>query len=169
MRLLNLFPALLAILVGALAAPVHSAGMPAPVGPVVLNVSGLVANRNADGGARFDMAMLQALPVTELVTVTSWTEGQTRFEGVLLRDLMAAVGAEGRVLRAVALNDYAVDIPADDAVYDVLVAYRMNGAAMSVRDKGPLWIIYPVSQHPDLAGPGTDGKMIWQLRDIIVQ
>ncbi len=89
---------------------------------------------------------------------------------VVLRDLLAVVGAQGGTLHAVAINDYAVELPAADAQdYDVLVAYRMNGAAMSVRDKGPLWVIYPISQHPELEGPDTDAKMIWQLRELTVQ
>jgi hypothetical protein len=45
----------------------------------------------------------------------------------------------------------------------------MNGAPMSVRDKGPLWIVYPMDDHDGLKTPETEAKMIWQLRDIAVQ
>lgn len=151
-------------------APAAGGDLPAPTGEVVLRVSGQIARANDDRGALFDLASLLSLPAARLVTSTAWTEEPVSFSGVLLRDLLAAVAAKGRVLHATAINDYAVDIPVDDAAsYDVLVAYRMNGRAMSVRDKGPLWIIYPVDQHPELAGPDTEAKMIWQLRELAVQ
>jgi hypothetical protein len=161
---------ILAILAAILATPPASAAaLPALRGAVVLELRGAITETNDGRSARFDIAGLQSLPLAEINTVTPWTEGETRFEGVLLRDLLAAVGAQGSRLHAVALNDYAVDIPVADASLDVLVAYRMDGQALSVRDKGPLWIIYPLSQHPGIAGPDTEGKMIWQLRTLIVQ
>lgn len=144
--------------------------LPAPAGDVILRVTGHIANQNDGTDALFDLDGLESLPHAQVVTSTPWTEGQTVFDGVLLRDLLAAVGAAGGSLRAVAINDYAVEIPAEDAtVYDVIVAYEMNGEPMSVRDKGPLWIVYPMDDHDELKTPETEAKMIWQLRDISVQ
>lgn len=156
--------------IGPLARPAAAGALQPPTGDVVLRVSGSIANTTDGDAALFDMAALESLPATAVVTTTAWTEGETEFEGVLLRDLLAAVGAEGNSLHAIAINDYAIDIPAGDArAYDVLIAYRMNGAPMSVRDKGPLWIIYPISQHTELEGPETEAKMIWQLRELEVR
>lgn len=167
-RLVRSAIALVGLLV--LAGPAQADALPAPAGDVILRVTGNIANGNDGSGALFDLDGLETLPHTQVVTSTPWTEGQTVFDGVLLRDLLAAVGATGENLRAVAINDYAVDIPAEDAVaYDVIVAYQMNGAPMSVRDKGPLWIVYPMDDHDGLKTPETEAKMIWQLRDIAVQ
>jgi hypothetical protein len=53
-------------------------------------------------------------------------------------------------LRAKAINDYAIDIPLSDAVQGgPIVAYRLDGDTMSVRDKGPLWIVYPYDANAD--------------------
>ena len=50
---------------------------------------------------------------------------------------MAAVRAEGRQLRATALNDDRVVIPFEDAQrHDVIIATRNNGVPMAVRDTG---------------------------------
>lgn len=153
-----------------LAGSAQAESLPAPAGDVVLRISGNIANQNDGADAVFDLDGLAALPHAQVVTSTPWTEGRTVFDGVLLRDLLAAVGATGGTLRAIAINDYAVDIPADDAAaYDVIVAYQMNGEPMPVRDKGPLWIIYPMDDHAELRTPETEAKMIWQLRDIAVQ
>lgn len=48
----------------------------------------------------------------------------------------------------------------------VVLALRQNGAPMSVRDKGPIWIIYPnPNPGPEaaLASPHND-KSVWMTR-----
>ncbi len=124
----------------------------------------------ADRTVTLDRADLAALPRTTVVTATPWTAGETRFEGVLLRDLLGELGLPAGDVVARALNDYEATIPAADiAGYDVLVADRLDGEAMSIREKGPLWIIYPLDAHPELAGPDTEAKMVWQLFRLTVQ
>lgn len=136
-RLVVLWLALSTVICAAVG-PSSAGALPQPAGQVVLRVPANIANSNGDGGALFDMASLDAPPAAQVVAATAWTEGGTTFEGVLRRDLMGAVGAEGSTLHARAINDYAIGIPAADVqAYDVLIAYRMNGAPMPVRDKGP--------------------------------
>lgn len=139
--------------------------LPRPTGRVVLTVTGAIDCTNApDGRAEFDRETLGALGLSELTTRTPWTDGEVTFEGVLARDLMAAVGARGTTARAVALNDYEADIPlADFERYPVLLAMRADGEPLRVRDKGPLWVIYPWSRHPELGDADTRGKSVWQL------
>jgi hypothetical protein len=68
-----------------------------------------------------------------------------------MRDLLKKVGASGTEITAVALNDYKVKIPiADFDKVNVILAYRRDGKAMPVRDKGPLWIMYPFDENPSL-------------------
>jgi hypothetical protein len=150
----------------ALAAPLAYGGekLAPPRDRAILSVTGAIANTNAPGRADFDLANLEHLGLSRLVTWTPWTEGEIEFEGVLARRLMEAVGAAGTEIQATALNGYEQTIPLDDfQSYDVLLALRMNGAAMRVRDKGPIWIIYPWSDHPELDDFVTRGKSIWQL------
>lgn len=73
-------------------------------------------------------------------------------------------------MTAIALNDYAVDIPtADFYAYDVLVAYRMDGATLNRNDKGPLWIVYPRDDHAALQDIRYDYRWVWQLYRLDVQ
>lgn len=138
--------------------------------PVLLEITGKIRVTNEGATARFDRQMLDALPQHRLETYTNWTEGLQVFEGPLLGDVLARVGAYGTTLRAVALNDYQVEIPwADPEDYPVLLALRHNGAPMSVRDKGPLWIIYPSpNAEAAITSPHND-KSVWQLRSLDVQ
>jgi hypothetical protein len=122
---------------------------------------------SAAGGApqEVDLAGLESLGVRTVVTATPWTEGTIRFEGVLLRDVIDAVAPEATMIRAIAINDYVVEIPVEDARrWDVIVASRADGERMRVRDKGPLWVIYPWSTDPELDQARYHNRSIWQLR-----
>ncbi len=153
-----------AILLSAGLMPALAASLDAPTGDVVLTISGAITETNRSGEARFDMAMLKALPATEFTTTTIWTDGKIRFTGVLLKDLLAAVGAHGKSVHAVALNDYAIDMPLADAMSGgPLLAYEVNGQPMSVRDKGPLWIVYPYDADADYRSELAYSRSIWQL------
>lgn len=146
---------------------VMAAPLPEPAGPVILDVSGTISTTNGDGVARFDLAMIDALPQRTTVTKSPWYDTVQTFEGPLLADLMAAVGASGSVLRLVALNDYAVEIPMQDIRdYPVILATRLEGSLMSVRDKGPLFVIYPFDEAPELFNEVYFSRSIWQLRKI---
>lgn len=135
-------------------------------GRTVLSVSGRIA-----GATRhFDLAALEALGRTDLATRTSWTgTAMQHFSGVPLARLLAEVGAEGGMLRAVALNDYAVDVPVQDATRGAFLATRAEGEPLRVRDRGPVWLVYPWTQHPELDVPTFRERSIWQLRRIEVR
>lgn len=165
---------LLAVLSAAGAALLDTAQAAGPLprasAPILLEITGKISVTNEGAAARFDREMLDALPQHRLETYTDWTQGLQVFEGPLLADVLARVDAYGTTVRAIALNDYKVDIPRTDAdEYPVMLALRQNGAPMSVRDKGPIWIIYPNS-NPEaaLASPHND-KSVWQLRSLDVQ
>lgn len=141
-----------------------------PSGPVVLTVTGRVRQPNAGAHAQFSMPMLEQLPQLSFVTRTPWYAAAHKFTGPLLRDVLAACGAEGSNLRAIALNDYRVDLPFDDAHrFDVLVARLLDDKPMAVRDKGPLFIIYPFDAHAELRSTVYYSRSAWQLKTLDVQ
>ncbi|WP_313136826.1 molybdopterin-dependent oxidoreductase [Paracoccus jeotgali] len=145
------FPALTALL--ALTVPAH-ADQP------ILTLTGKVAG----GHVAISRAQLKGLGWHELVTSTSVTDGPQRFRGVLMRDLLELAGAQGDSVRATALNDYVIDIPASDFDrFDVLAALYMNGEALGPRDKGPIWIVYPRDDFPELQDIRYDMRWVWQL------
>lgn len=161
--------ATLAALATLLAAPLSWALDP-PKGKVVLSITGQVSRTNAAGRADFDMAALDALPQHSFTTSTPWFKVPRKFSGPLLRDVLAAAGGQGTTLRAVALNDYKVEIPADDAQrYKVLMATRLDNKPMPVREKGPLFIIYPYDDSADLRSERYYSRSAWQLRRLEVR
>lgn len=151
------------------------AELAAPKGPVILEIFGRIGVGNSENTvgnpvARFDLDGLMLLPQMTLETRTEWTDGVQLFEGVLLRDILSAVDASGDLIRAVALNDFEATIPIGDAyAYDVLLAFRQNGNLMSVRNKGPIWAIYPSNEDEKRLGNPNNMKMVWQLSKLLVE
>lgn len=135
-----------------------------PAGETILKVSGMIDQTNENGHAVFDLDMLKAMPTKSFQTSTIWTEGTHTFTGVELDDFLQAIGAKGETIKAIALNDYAVEIPMDDAVNNgPIIAYQMDGKEMSVRDKGPLWIVYPYDAEAGYRTEAIYSRSIWQL------
>ena len=48
----------------------------------------------------------------------------------------------------------------------MVVAHLFNGKPMSVREKGPLFVIYPFDEQPQLKTSTYFSRCIWQLKQI---
>jgi hypothetical protein len=130
----------------------------------------IVSKSDPTFSKKYDMEALEALGLSTFSTTTTWTDGDVLFEGVKLSTLLDDVKLEGSTLHVIAVNDYAVDIPRSDASdYPVMIATRMNGERMSLRDKGPLWIVYPRNDFPELMDEAHNFKWVWQLGSIEVR
>ena len=139
-------------------------------GSPILEISGNIEGGNGAGPAIFDIAALEKVGTRELQTSTPWTDGRPVFEGVLMSDLLSAVGARGQHIVAAAINDYRVEIPISDFErYPVILAFKMNGERLKVRDKGPLWIIYPQDDFPELRTKLIQSRWVWQVAELHVR
>jgi len=167
-RLFDLVVALPIVL--GLATPAAAASLPAPRGTPILTVTGKIAEKNVGEAAVFDLAMLQALPGRVTETETPWTKGKVRFAGPLGAAFLDAVGASGTTLHVVALNDYAVDVPVEDfRKWPVILAISKDGQPMPVRDKGPIFVIYPFDLDPSLYDERIFSRSAWQVKAIEVR
>jgi len=152
-----------------LASPARAA-LAAPSGPVVLSISGKIAQTNTPTGeAEFDREALEALGQVTFTTQTPWYPKPVTFEGVPAAKIMEAVGAQGNLATAVALNDYSTEIPISDfARYGVIFALKRDGAYMPVRDKGPIFIVYPYDTDPILHSRSYYGRSAWQVTRLVI-
>jgi hypothetical protein len=147
-----------------------AASLPAPSERLILTVSGKITNTNKGDAAQFDRSMLEALGMSGFETTTPWYPGPVRFDGVRMDRLLEAVGASGDRVLAYALNDYTTELPVSDfAAYGVLLAFKRNGEYMPVRDKGPLFIVYPFDSRPELKHQRFYSRSAWQLARLDVR
>ena len=121
---------------------------------------------NADGEtlSSMTMAQLEALPAFNFTTTTVWTEGDNEFTGPSLQSVFEALGVTADTVKLVALNDYAIDLTVSDIQGDYpIVAHKRNGENMSVRSKGPLWVVYPYDLDETFRTETAYSRSIWQL------
>ena len=143
------------------------APLPTPTGPVILTMKGRIARTNAPGQARLDREMLAALPQGRFTGETPWTKDAVTFTGPLGSAVLDLVGASGTTMKVVALNDYASDVPvADFRQHAVILATHRDGTPLAVRDRGPVWIIYPMDRDASLRNAIVYARSVWQIRDI---
>lgn len=116
----------------------------------------------------YDLAGLEALGAVDVTTTTIWTRGPQHFTGVPLEDVLADAGIEEGTIVVTAINDYAAMIPVDEAGRDEdglgpIIAYHLDGKPMPVRDKGPLWLVYPYAAKSGFRTELVYSRSVWQL------
>lgn len=139
-----------------LAAPAMSAALLTVIGK---DAGGAPAVRE------FSREDLRQMPQISFSTSTEFTDGVPEFAGPLAREVIDAVGVgDATVAVMTAANDYAVEVPIDELRrYDVILATTMDGKRLSRRDKGPIWVMYPLDRHEELQDPVYNGRLIWQM------
>ncbi len=164
------FAGRLLALMTVLALPACAVSMPAPEGPVVLTVTGALPVTNAPDAASFDLALLAEIGEASFHTSTIWTEGTKKFTGTPLKALLDRLQVTAGSLRAIALNDYHADIPVEtiDAEAPLLV-WAVDGDRLTVRNRGPLWIVYPYDLSDKYRSDQIFSRSVWQLNRIEVR
>lgn len=144
--------------------------LPKPTGKVLLTLSGNIENTNEDGKAVFDVASLEKLGMVTFQTTSPWYNGRTTFTGISLQKLMDYVGAKGSLVKVTALNDYTTEIPLSDfKKYNVILAMKVNGEYMRIRDKGPLFVVYPYDSMPELNNQIFYSRSAWQVSRMSIE
>ncbi|MBN9672120.1 molybdopterin-dependent oxidoreductase [Roseibium aggregatum] len=130
-------------------------------GQAILSVSGNIAAGQIDL-TRDD---LERLPQSQIRTGTPWHKGIVTFEGPRLSDLMKMVGASGETVEVIALNDYSASLPFSDFdAFNPILALKENGQFMTVQSKGPLFVVYPFDDRPELKTKLYFARSVWLVR-----
>lgn len=133
----------------------------------------LFSVKSKDGAVTFEVTeeVLAGMKQTAYKAVLAASDGETSdVKGPLLRDVLKAAGLTGTGVLARALDNYEMVVPAEDYdTHDVILAVEVNGKRLSVRDKGPAWIVYPSVDKPELQGDVYQSRSVWQIKELIVQ
>ncbi len=112
-----------------------------------------------------DEAALAALPQVEFETATPWTLGTHRYRGPTLKSVLATQQVDSAsAIDVAALNGYQqrVDLSLFAKVPLTLVRYQ-DDKPLTRRNKGPLWLLVPLSAHPDMDVSAIHNNMVWQV------
>lgn len=148
-----------------------AAELASPRGDVILTISGNIELSNSVRGAEFDLEMLEAMGATSITTDTPWTDTKTTFTGVRMSTLLDSVGASSSSsFRVTAFDGYWYDVSdVDFEEYPIIVAYKRDGSYMDTRSLGPLWVMYPFDDFPELLTEKNKASCIWNFESLIVQ
>lgn len=175
--MLRSIPVLLAVVLLAACSP---RGEPSAASePVILTVYGEVSDTDRgpvdpgleplfsrygmdfDAARSFTFSGLSAMAQTD-ITVTYPEGGEPqRFTGPLVRDVLAAAGAEGELAIVSAFDGYQREIPAArfDG-HDVILALTRNGEPLAIGGFGPAILVWPRDDDAALAGQNDD-DWVW--------
>ncbi|RBP85229.1 hypothetical protein EBI01_01125 [Marinomonas rhizomae] len=138
-------------------------------GNVLLSVSGAINTTGSIPESKFDLTMLNRLPQYTVITHNPWTKGRHTYQGFSAIDLLQRVGSSGTLLQITALNEYMTEIPLSDFTENgAIFATHLDGKPMSVRNLGPIMVIYPFDERKELKSEMFYGRSIWQVDRIKV-
>lgn len=122
------------------------------------------------GGVTRDLSLdeIERLPMVEIRGRASPDEPLIEFRGVLLSEFVRMIGAseaKGLVVRA--SDGYSADIPRGDwERWPIVVATRAGQDRLTLRQRGPARIIYPVDQYPELDTRTYADRSVWLIVEI---
>jgi len=124
-----------------------------------------VASATGDSVKAFSLQELHEFDQITVKTSNEFVDGEKVFQGPLIRDILERCRALGALhVVFTAANDYQVEVNVNEfKKYDAILALSMDGELLSRRDKGPIWVIYPMSDHVELRDPVYNSRLIWQL------
>lgn len=124
-----------------------------------------VVENNATGQlTSFDRSSLEAMRQVTYRTSTIWTDGVLEFRGVPLSEVLQAAGVTSGNVVFVATNDYSAEMPVEEVTADVpLLALTINGHSMTLRDKGPVWLVFPYDQSTEYQSEVVYSRSVWQM------
>jgi hypothetical protein len=139
--------------------------------PTVGLAQEILSVTNGENTITYTIDELLALPQEIVVTTNDYVDEVTTFQGPSLRSVLEAADiTQDARLKMIAINDFASSAPAADAYkYSVILAVLRDGEEMSIRDKGPIWVIYPMDDHAELQDDLYNGRLVWQLKSITAE
>lgn len=117
------------------------------------------------------MTDLDALPQKSIETHSPYFEGSLLFTGPNLAEVLRTFSREDvgskTPLTLRAMNDYVVRTSLGVlAQSGAIIATRKEGSRLSIRERGPFWIMLPLSERPELDEESYHRLLVWQLQRI---
>jgi len=133
---------------------------------VVLSVQGNIEGQK-NSVVELDLASLTKLKAVTFTTDQPWTNEPLEYTGVRINTLLQHIGANSDEFIAMASNDYQFTLSdIDFDKYPIIVAYQIDGEYVDARQLGPLLIVFPFNDHPELLTERNKAASVWQLTEM---
>ncbi|WP_413205107.1 molybdopterin-dependent oxidoreductase [Rhodospirillum sp. A1_3_36] len=110
-----------------------------------------------------DMSELASFPQTEITTSTPWTEAAT-YSGPLLQNVLQHLGLSIEAITAIGADGYRAGFSwAEGGKYQPILAIARNGAPLPFREQGPIWLLFPFNDQPDIQSDPWYFRAVWQV------
>jgi hypothetical protein len=176
--------------VAAIAACLAACGGAAPAGSadnaIILTVTGEIGATNRgpldefqdaflghkgikfDKAFEFSRASLNALGPQEVQIKRANWPAMVSLRGPRLKDVLAAVKAQGNTVVLTALDGYESKFPVSALQSDlVLLATEVDGKPLAIGGHGPVWLVFPAGAVPGDDSSG-DAGLAWSIYHIAV-
>lgn len=142
-------------------------GRPAAADEVILTLINPKIS-GVHGRIQFTRADLLALEQKTIKTGNDYVDGTPVFRGPVAASVIGMIGNTGaKKVQLTSRNDYSVTLALDELTdYQAILALEMDGKALTRRDRGPIWLMYPMDAHPELQDPAFNSRLIWQVEVI---
>jgi len=135
---------------------------------VVLSIQGKFEGQNSEvqnkNVIELDLASLTKLESTTFTTNQPWTDEPKKYTGVRINTLLDHIGATSSRFEALASNEYTFILSdIDFEKYPVIIAYKIDGEFLETRKLGPLLIVFPFDDYPELLNESNKAASVWQL------
>jgi hypothetical protein len=137
----------------------------------LLEIAGAVKPNSPRGSFLFSEKDLLKLKTVKLTTATAWTP-RSEFIGPELSTVLEAAGvpATAKDMRFYAIDAYEITIPTTDLVkYRPVMAHTQNGERLAVATRGPVFLVYPRDQYPELTAIKGQAQFVWMVCKIVVK
>lgn len=120
------------------------------------------------GEIRFTRGDLEAMDWHEVQTTNQFIDGKVNFRGPRLTDAISLIGHAGAAkVRLLSAGGNFTEVEISElARYGAILALEMDGRALTLRDFGPIWVMYPIDDHPELRDSRFNNRLVWQLQVI---
>lgn len=114
--------------------------------------------------------LVSKYPSTSFTTQLPWYPEARQFTGVRVSDMLKQLGIQDTTsVSFIALNDYTASVTIENIEkYEPIIAYKMNGKKMKVRNKGPYWLVFNLDKFPEIDSTTFRSQMVWQIGEIMI-
>ncbi|WP_157822361.1 molybdopterin-binding oxidoreductase [Psychromonas sp. Urea-02u-13] len=119
---------------------------------------------------QYTLSQLLQLPQHEIRTNIPWTNKTHTYSGPYLEDVLALANVSGQWLTMYALDRYQIDFNFNRIKkYKPILALSVDRKKLTIRTKGPIWVILPMDDYAELDAAVYHDFMVWQLVKINVE